>query len=269
MIHGNGTGAHAGGPEGPGTDALVRKLACFIDLSDREREVLRALYRDHARYDRHVELVRSGEACRDILLMREGWAIRYRCLETGERMIVSYVLPGDFVSLNAVLFDYSDFTVATITPVVVSRFSPDVLIELMAEFPRLALAIAWCDAREESILAEHLINVGRRSAYQRVAHLLLELLRRLELIGLARGGEFDLPISQSEVADGLGLSLSHVNRVMRRLHADGLIRMAARMDRHVAIVDRQALEKAAGFEAGYLHFTEMPRRLARSLKRVE
>ncbi len=247
---------------------LARKLGCFLTLSDSDREILSALYRDKIEYARHADLVRSGEACNQILLMRKGWAIRYRYLESGERMIVSYVIPGDFICLNAVLFEYSDFAVTTITPAEVSRFTPDLLIELMAESPRLAMAVAWCDAREESILAEHLINVSRRSAYQRVAHLLLELLRRLELVGLAKERTYDLPLSQGELADGLGLSLSHVNRVMRRLQGDGLIGKKSRADRLVSILDRQGLEKAAGFEAGYLHFTEMPRRLARSLERA-
>jgi CRP-like cAMP-binding protein len=127
---------------------------------------------------------------------------------------------------------------------------------LLAVDPTLAVALSWANAHEEAVLAERLASLGRRSAHERVAHLFCELWRRLHLLGLAEDDRFPLPITQEDLADTLGLSAVHINRTLRQLRSEGLIETGSN---HVRVLSMAGLEAIAGFEDGYLHFTEVGR----------
>lgn len=103
---------------------------------------------------------------------------------------------------------------------------------------------------EASIFREWLLNVGRRDARERVAHLLCEISARLEATGLAREFTYELPMTQEQIGDALGLTAVHINRVLKALEKDNLIK---RQKREVAIADWQRLRRAADFNLRYLH----------------
>jgi len=117
--------------------------------------------------------------------------------------------------------------------------------QIFSELPRLAAAILWATSRDEAMVVEHLVNIGRRSALERTAHFILELYDRLKLVGLASGDEFACPLSQNVIADALGLSAIHVNRVLRQLRERGLLTFR---DRLITIHDAKALKLLAGYE---------------------
>lgn len=245
---------------------FFRKIAVFAPIEGAEQNFLQRLVASEGNVPADHHLVRAGEEYGPILVVNSGWAVRYRTLADGSRQIANFILPGDFIGLNATVMSVSDYDVASITPMSFARLRIDDIIAMMETHPRLCAAIFWCNAREESILFEHLTSLGRRSALERVAHLLVELLRRLQLIELAEGDSFVMPLTQQLIADSVGLTAIHVNRMMRALEQNGLIAYSRHPVPRLHVRDVRRLEAAAGFEDGYLHFTEMPMRTRRAIE---
>ena len=148
--------------------------------------------------------------------------------------------------LYANLFEISDHSLSPVTDLVVNRFEPQKIMELFANCPRLAAAVCWATARDEAILAEQVVRLGRRSAVERMTHLFLEIHKRLQLVGLAEPESFELPLTQEVIADLMGLSVVHVNRTLRQLRLRGLIEMKGKQ---VYFVAKDAAEDVAEFPA--------------------
>lgn len=155
--------------------------------------------------------------------MASGWAFSYKILPSGARQIVDFQIPGDFLGLRSLLFRTADHNVEPVTPVQASAVKQRDLLAAFSETPRLATAVLWAASRDEAMVVEHLVDIGRRTASERMAHFLLELGARLRLIGMADRRGYLCPLSQYLLADALGLSAVHVNRVLRELREDGLL----------------------------------------------
>jgi CRP-like cAMP-binding protein len=195
------------------------------------------------------DLIVAGERHAEVYIVHDGWLLRSRLLHDGRRQIVDFVLPGDIVGLEACLFGRSLYAVTTITPVSLSVMSLDQVEHASARSPEFAKALLWSAVCRAAILGEHLVDAARRTAYERVGHLLLELFVRLRRAGRADGMSFDLPLTQRHIGDALGLTTVHVNRTLRALRKDGLISVA---DRRVTIIDLAALSRLSDFEHLYL-----------------
>jgi CRP-like cAMP-binding protein len=229
---------------------IVDKLLSYMTLGDREIALLEALARETRTVPPGGVLLDPREIYDSAFLIQDGWALRFRRLPDDRRQVINFLLPGDAFGLGTLVLSRPDHNVSAITPVTVSPISPEALMGLMRDHPRLGAAFLWSAAQEEAVLREHIVSIGRRSAYERVAHLLLELMARLELVGKITDGSYFLPLSQPLLADALGLSAVHVNRTLRRLQDDGLIAIRSR---RLAILDYDALKRAADFHRGYLH----------------
>jgi CRP-like cAMP-binding protein len=190
-----------------------------------------------------------------LLVMMEGISIRYRILHDGRRQILNIALPGDFVGFPACFFESALYSIGALTDTVLAPIPFATLLGLFGEQPRLAAAIFWSFASEAAIYTEHLTDVGRRSALERVAHFLLELLTRFQIIGLADECSFPMPLTQELIGDALGLSVPHVSRTLRQLRDDQLVRVEAH---RVTIKDVDALSALADFERSYLSRFRMP-----------
>lgn len=245
---------------------LEHKIELFLPLSDAELRFLNSLRQDRQDQPGGTDLIIQGDAYDQVLILLEGWAMRHRTLSDGRRQITNFVLPGDFIGLQAMLFERSDHFVTTLTQVKVARLPPERLLELFERFPRLAAAVSWTAAREESVIAERVASLGRRTAYGRMAHLCLELMYRLETIGIAHNGGYVMPVTQEILADVLGLSVVHVNRTLRRLNQNGLVQ---RQGRKIVLPDIATLRKAADFEGTFLHIGPPPRRIRRDLEQMD
>ncbi len=195
------------------------------------------------------EIVSEGKRCTSVFLITEGIAIRYRILRDGQRQILSFVLPGDFAGARSCFFATALYSIKALTPAEISPIPVAKLIGLFDSHPRLASKLLRSFACEATILAEHLIMVGRRSAQERVAHLLLELLVRLQLVGLADERSYRLPLTQETIGDALGLSIPYVNRVLRLLRHEGLVTIK---DQLVVIENIEELSALADFDQTYL-----------------
>jgi len=185
----------------------------------------------------------------------EGSALRYRVLRDGRRQVLNIVLPGDFIGFPGCFFESALYSVTALTDAVVSSVPLTMLIGLFERSPRLAAAIFWSFACEAALYAEHLIDVVRRSALERVAHFLLELLTRLQVVGLADERSYQMPLTQELIADALGLSVSHVSRTLRQLPEDGLLAIE---EQRVVIKDIDALSALADFEKAYVSRFRLP-----------
>ncbi|MEQ9811353.1 MAG: Crp/Fnr family transcriptional regulator [Azospirillaceae bacterium] len=235
------------------TSYLIRKLSPILAVSEEVDEAIRVLAQDEAHYARQDEIIASGDDYANVFLVNHGWAVRYKLLESGARQIVNFALPGDFLCFNATLFRQSDYYIGALTELRLFVLPLVPFAKMLSLHPELALALSWANAHEEAVLAERIASLGRRTARQRMAHLFCELYRRVELLGLTNENGLRLPVTQEDLADTLGLSAVHVNRTLRQLRAEQLIKLE---DHHLRILDMKGLERVAGFDSGYLHFTE-------------
>ena len=241
-------------------EELVRKLSGFIVLNDATAHGLVKLCSETRVFAPKERIAMVGGAYRGIYLVRNGWALRSRLLENGARQIVSVAMPGDFLGLNAMIFENSDFDIIAKTEVTANLIDRETLRAVLGHDPHLAAAIFWVTAREESILAERIVSLGRRSVRERTAHVLCEFISRLEIIDERHANEILIPLTQEDFADILGTSLVHTNKTLRALDRDRIIQFRQGLLR---IIDRPELERTAGFDQGYLHFTRVrPPRVA-------
>lgn len=198
---------------------------------------------------KNKDILVAGNHYESIYVNHDGWLSRYKILHNGSRQIVDFILPGQIFGVQAYLFKTSLYSVATITESSLSTIPCDMIDRVFERSPRLAKALFWSAAREGAILAEHLIDAARRSAYERVSHLLLELFVRLKGAGLTNGMSFDMPLTQELIGDALGLTTVHVNRTIRSLREDKLIAIDGKL---VTILDFEGLSLLSDFENSYL-----------------
>lgn len=245
---------------------LLKKLSIFMKLNKEERDWLVSAGKDPFPVSPGEEIIHASTTDRSVYLLRSGWACRFKLLPDGRRQILNIVLPGDFIGLRAGLFGMTDHSVFTLTDCQVATVPAQSVAELFGTLPRLAMAITWSTAREEAMLAEHLVSLGRRNAYERTAHLLMELWKRLQVIDQADGKSFDFPITQELLGDLLGLSVVHVNRTLRALRKDGLIDYEAGS---VRILKPQAVLNTSAFDSAHIDKNEVPASIDNKLDDLE
>ena len=229
--------------------AFSRKLMAFVRLSDDELAAVAELYGRRRKFPPGRDIVHQGQTHQSAYILAEGWVCLYKILPNGARQIVDFQIPGDFLGLRSVLFRTSDHNVEPLTPIEVSEIVPGDLLATFVTAPRLATAILWAASRDESIVVEHLVGMGRRNAAERTAHLLLELNARLRLVGMGDQSGYACPLSQYLLADALGLSAVHVNRVLRELREAGLVTF---QNSKVTFDDFEGLMNFADFDRTYL-----------------
>jgi len=232
--------------------ALVRKLERVAPLADADRSALAELARDARELDARRTIIREGDRPDHVHLILDGWAARYKLLPDGARQITAFLIPGDFCDLHVTLLEVMDHSIATITRARVA-FIPRGRMEALAARPHLARAFWWATLIDEAVLRAWIVNIGRRGAYEAIGHLMCELYLRLRAVGLTTDHSYRLPLTQEELGDALGLTPVHVNRILQRMRADGLISL----DRGaLTIHDYRRLEEASGFNPNYLHIAE-------------
>jgi CRP-like cAMP-binding protein len=179
----------------------------------------------------------------------DGWLARYKILHNGDRQILDFILPGEIFGLQACVFKSSLYSVAAITRALVTTIPFDMSDEVLRQSPQLSKALLWSAICEAARLAEHVVDTGRRSAYERLSHLVLELFLRSKSAGLTKGMSYYAPLTQELIGDALGLSTIHVNRTLRCLREDKLIAIHGKQ---ITILDFEALSLLCDFENSYL-----------------
>lgn len=228
---------------------LIRKLGAFVALSDTELSLLASLHKRRRVFVAGRDLLHQGQSGQAAYVLASGWACSYKLLADGQRQIVDFQIPGDFLGLRSVLLNVSDHSIEPVTDIEVTEIHASDLLAAFARTPRLATAVLWAASRDEAMVVEHLVGVGRRDAPERMAHFLLELGARLTLVGLGTKEGYACPLTQYLLADSLGLSAVHVNRVLRQLREAGMLTFR---DGFVAFDDYDRLADFAQFEATYM-----------------
>lgn len=202
------------------------------------------------------DVVREHDRQTHSHLLLEGWAGRYIGLADGRRQIVAIHVPGDFVDLHSFPLQIMDHSVVTFTPCRIAHAPHERLREVTVRYPHVARLMWLSTLIDAAILRQWLVGSGKRSALEQTAHLFCELFIRLELTGRTEGRTFIFPLSQAELADCLGVSAVHANRVLQELRATQIL---AWRGRHVEIRDWDALAALAEFDPVYLNLTDLPR----------
>ena len=231
---------------------LVAKLETVARLTDEDRAVLATLCNEPRGMGARRNVIREGERPDHVHLMVEGWAARYKLLPDGARQITAFLIPGDFCDLHVTILGEMDHSIITLTRSRVA-YIPRSKMDALTERPGLARAFWWTTLVDEAVLRAWIVNVGRRDAFEAIGHLMCELFVRMRNIGLTDDHCFELPLTQEELGDALGLTPVHVNRVLQRMRADALISFKGGL---LTILDYGRLEAASGFNSNYLHIAE-------------
>ncbi|HEV2082526.1 MAG TPA: Crp/Fnr family transcriptional regulator [Brevundimonas sp.] len=230
---------------------LIRKLERYARLSPSEKAALQRLGALGVRSLRPREdVVREGDRPRVVNIVLDGFACRYKTLEDGRRQIVGFFMPGDICDPRVFILKQMDHSIASVGPLTIAEVGGEAMIAVTSESPRIAQAMWWATMVEEAIAREWILNVGQRSAVERMAHLLCELFLRLRAVGLTDGQSCDLPMTQVDLADATGLSSVHVNRTVQDLRASGLIVWKGK---RLTIPNLRALQNVGMFNPNYLH----------------
>jgi CRP-like cAMP-binding protein len=235
-----------------GVSPLVSKLETVACLADEDRAALATLCEDPRGMGARRNVIREGERPDHIHLMVEGWAARYKLLPDGTRQITAFLIPGDFCDLHVTILGEMDHSIITLTRAKVA-YIPRSKMDSLTERPGLVKAFWWATLVDEAVLRAWIVNVGRRDAFEAIGHLMCELYVRMKLIGLTDDHCFELPLTQEELGDALGLTPVHVNRVLQRMRTDELISFKGGL---LTILDYRRLESASGFNPNYLHIAE-------------
>jgi CRP/FNR family transcriptional regulator, anaerobic regulatory protein len=163
----------------------------------------------------------DGNNSPHLFTVLKGWLVRYKSLPDGKRQVLNFAIPGDLLGLQSSLFDHMTHSVAALSDVTLCVFPRERIWELYKGYPGLAFDITWLASREESILAEHLVNVGQRPAFARIAYMIIYLFERARRAGLVDKNTLVLPVTQEHLADAMGLSIVHTNKTLQRLRATG------------------------------------------------
>jgi CRP-like cAMP-binding protein len=229
---------------------LVLKLEHGAELLDDDRTALDHAVADARRHGAHEDIIREGERPEEVHVVLEGFAFRYKTLADGQRQIMAYLVPGDLCDLHVSILGEMDHSIGTAGTCRIAHVSRAAIDELTQRHPRINRALWWATLVDEGVLREWLVNMGRREAEQQMAHLFCELLVRLQSVGLAENDAFTLPLTQSELADTLGISAVHVNRTLQALRGRGLVSLKGK---RLMIHDVEALKRFSDFDPNYLH----------------
>ena len=240
---------------------LSRKLLNFVELHKADLELLDRVAGRGRTVPARTDLISEGENPLDVYLILSGFACRYKLVPDGGRQIMAYLVPGDLCDLHVFLLNQMDHSLSTLSECEVVNIPRATILEML-ERPAISKGLLLSTMVDEGTLREWLVNLGRRQADERVAHLMCELLARLRAVGLVSDDNgYGLPITQHELADTTGLSTVHVNRVLQKLRADGLITFEGG---ELVVLDVGGLEKLAGWNPNYLHLRRGARDAYRS-----
>ena len=221
----------------------LRALPCLREFTPEELAFVRQFKVDELHVEAGASFLREGTRSEHLYTVLKGWAFRYKMLDDGRRQILNFALPADMVGLQGTLMHEMEHSVEALTPLTLCVFPRAKLYELYSQFPTLAFDITWLAAREEQLIDENLVSLGRRTALERTAYLLLALFVRAQELGLAKDGSVQLPFTQQHLADALGMSLVHTNKTLKRLLATKAVSWKGRV---FDVRDRAALAAIAG-----------------------
>ncbi|MGB3472639.1 MAG: Crp/Fnr family transcriptional regulator [Erythrobacter sp.] len=240
--------------------ALLRRISFYADMDDDDKDVVMQLKGMEKRFQRGSAIIDAGQHLESILIVKNGWAIRYNTLEDGRRQVLNVLLPGDVFDLQVLVAAEADHSVSAITDLETLSIEPKSFRRLLTQSGRLTLALWWMQVQEEAFLREQIVRNGQQTARERIGHFLLELHRRLQIADEGTKNGFELPLTQTTIADALGLSPIHTNRTLRQLEREELIK---RTRDAIFFTNADRLAEICEFDPSYFHLDAFRMRLGR------
>ena len=229
---------------------FVEKLCAFVELTAKEVAALEAATARPQAFGPRRDIIREGDQPGAVIVVLGGWAFRYKMLPNGSRQIMAFLMPGDACDLNIGMLAEMDHSIQTATRAEVVRISREAMDDLMTRHQGIARAMYVAQLIDEGTLRAWIVSLGRRSSIERVAHLLFELYVRGVHTGLASEGRIELPLSQVMLADSLGMTPVHINRVLQELRRSGAVELRRGL---MHILEPVLLTRISGFDDNYLH----------------
>lgn len=230
---------------------LIRKLDNFVRLTDEEKSAIEIVASARKRLvGPHIDLAREGDDPSFVHVILSGWACRYKQLSDGRRQIVGIFVPGDICNSDLHVLPPMDHSIGTLSQVSLAEISRDAFNAFLRTHPRITQACQWDALVSVAVQREWTVDLGQRSAMERMCHLFCELFLRLRIVGLTDGDACAWPITQVDLAEAMGMSSVHVNRTLQEMRATGLVNLR---NRRLAVPDLDALMTKGLFNAGYLH----------------
>lgn len=236
-------------------DAHLRKLRERFSVSAEEERFIRSLVGEIREYSGNRTVVRAGELLSTSMVLLSGFMVRYKDLHSGVRQITELHVAGDFTDIHGFTLKRLDHNVLTLSPCRVAIVPHDRLQTMTEEWPRLTRLYWFGTNLDAAIHREWEVSLGRRPGVARMAHFFCELETRLEVVGLATGGSYDLPINQTELGECLGLTAVHVNRTLQQLRTTGALEFKGG---RVTVLDRGELRRLGEFDSHYLYLGPQP-----------
>ncbi len=236
---------------------FVARLLQLVDLKAADLKDLDDIIDGELVIRKRRDLIADGYEYRKLCFVKDGYAVRYKLLRNGKRQILNVILPGDIVGLPGSFYERAVYSVTAITDLRMNVCSLEFYVQLCYRHPQYGLALTWFAVQEAATYAEHVIDVGRRTPVERLSHFLLELHARLQAVGRADKTRFTLPFSQEVIADVLGLSVPHLNRMMQQLRSEKLISDSERV---VEFLDADAMQTLAHYQPQALAPIPLPAR---------
>lgn len=201
----------------PCSKCPLRALATFRDFTPPELAFMLDFKSGELAVGSGTTILAEGTSSPHLFTVLSGWAVRYKTLGDGRRQVLNYALPGDFIGLQSSVLDVNNHSVEALTDVVLCVFPREKLWELFNKHAGLAFDVTWLASHEENILSDFLVSVGKRTATERIAFVLLQLYYRGRQCGLVKGTSLHFPVTQELLADTIGFSLVHTNKTLKRL----------------------------------------------------
>ncbi len=233
---------------------LIRRLETIAGLNDEDKLALRQLPLRKRAFDENRDLSSQGDKPTECCVILEGMAARYKIVSGGRRQIISLHFAGDLPDLQSLYLDRMDHGLFALTPVRAAFMPHESVRALIRRNDRINDILIRYALIDAAIFRQWIANIGRRTAYERIAHVFCEVYVRMRALTLTEEGSLHLPMTQAELGDATGLSPVHVNRVLQRMRKDGLI--VSRGDIH-AVTNWERLRSAADFNDDYLHLRQL------------
>lgn len=231
------------------SSCIIRHFEHYAELDQRDRELLDSLEKSPREFTRGTVIWQQGTESEHFYTVSSGWACSFRTMEDGSRQVLDLYVPGDIVGLREFAFRRRVSNLLTATNATLCPFPKHRLTDVFATSRLLCNLFFLIAARDQAILVERLINLGRRSAREKVAHFLLEMAHRLDKACVDVDDCNHLPLTQVVLADALGLSTVHVNRTLNELKQERLTTLGPD---GITLLDRNGLQDVAGFDPEYL-----------------
>ncbi|MET4205815.1 Crp/Fnr family transcriptional regulator [Bradyrhizobium sp. LA2.1] len=234
--------------------ALVRRLRTSSGISDDDVKEIEALPIAVRQYSAEAPVVRDGERATDCCLIADGFCARSKTIASGKRQILSIHIPGEIPDLMSLFLHVMDHDLSTLTPCTLGFISHETLRKLHQRSPSVA-EMFWRDTLiDAAMFREWIVNVGQRPAPARLAHVMIELRERLRVIERLDGNSFEMPLTQEQIGEALGITGVHANRVIKQLRQEGIVELHRG---RVTVLDEWKFLELADFDGRYLHQSPM------------